>query len=146
MDILPVYAVQQEQEQDQTDESKAEQAATFNTTSSLFYPITGILLDTSPISTSSKNQRTINDNSSELALHNGLTLKEFQVPLGSRPHDVVPSLSDNDVVWYTAQALGELGKLNASTGKTHHISLGQGSAPHGVIVGPDGAHGLLMAV
>jgi virginiamycin B lyase len=34
---------------------------------------------------------------------------------------------------------GELGKLNTSTGKTHHISLGQGSAPHGVIVGPDGA-------
>nr|MBA3285556.1 hypothetical protein [Nitrosopumilus sp.] len=25
------------------------------------------------------------------------------------------------------------------TGKTHHIPLGQGSAPHGVIVGPDGA-------
>jgi hypothetical protein len=55
LDILPVYAVQQEQEQGQTDESKAEQAATFNTTSSLFYPITGILLDTSPISNSLKN-------------------------------------------------------------------------------------------
>jgi virginiamycin B lyase len=26
-----------------------------------------------------------------------------------------------------------------ATGKTHHISLGQGSAPQGVIVGPDGA-------
>jgi virginiamycin B lyase len=139
LDILPVYAVHQEQEQDQTDESKAEQADTFNTASSLFYPITGILLDTSPISNSSKNQGAINDNFSEVALHNGLTLKEFPVPLGSSPHDVAPSLSDNNVVWYTAQALGELGKINTSTGKTHHISLGQGSAPHGVIVGPDGA-------
>ena len=42
-------------------------------------------------------------------------------------------------MWYTAQATGELGKLDPATGKTHHIKLGQGSAPHGVIVGPDGA-------
>ncbi len=97
------------------------------------------MLDTSPISNSSKNQEAITDNSSAVALHNGLTLKEFPVPLGSRPHDVTPSLSDSNIVWYTAQALGDLGKLNTSTGKTHHISLGQGSAPHGVIVSPDGA-------
>ena len=32
-----------------------------------------------------------------------------------------------------------MGILDPKTGKTHHISLGQGSAPHGVIVGPDGA-------
>jgi virginiamycin B lyase len=32
-----------------------------------------------------------------------------------------------------------LGILDPTPGKTHHISLGQGSAPHGVIVGPDGA-------
>jgi virginiamycin B lyase len=32
-----------------------------------------------------------------------------------------------------------LGRLNPATGETHHIKLGQGSAPHGVIVGPDGA-------
>src|SRR3712207_7072348 len=49
------------------------------------------------------------------------------------------SISDPNIVWYTAQAMGELGKLNTTTGKTHHISLGPGSAPHGVIVGPDGA-------
>jgi virginiamycin B lyase len=35
--------------------------------------------------------------------------------------------------------MGELGKLDTSTGKARHIPLGQGSAPHGVIVGPDGA-------
>ena len=42
-------------------------------------------------------------------------------------------------MWYTAQATGELGRLNPDTGETHHIKLGSGSAPHGVIVGPDGA-------
>jgi virginiamycin B lyase len=42
-------------------------------------------------------------------------------------------------VWYTAQGTGELGRLDPATGDTHHIALGEGSAPHGVIVGPDGA-------
>jgi virginiamycin B lyase len=35
--------------------------------------------------------------------------------------------------------MGELGRLDPVTGETHHIPLGPGSAPHGVIVGPDGA-------
>ena len=35
--------------------------------------------------------------------------------------------------------LGELGWLNPKTGKSRLIALGTGSAPHGVIVGPDGA-------
>jgi virginiamycin B lyase len=43
------------------------------------------------------------------------------------------------MIWYTAQASGELGRLDPATGKTHHIRLGDRSAPHGVIVGPDGA-------
>ena len=42
-------------------------------------------------------------------------------------------------VWYTAQGSGELGRLDPATGGTHHIELGPGSRPHGVIVGPDGA-------
>ena len=42
-------------------------------------------------------------------------------------------------VWYTAQGSGELGWLDPKTGRTRHVALGQGSAPHGVIVGPDGA-------
>jgi virginiamycin B lyase len=42
-------------------------------------------------------------------------------------------------VWYTAQHQGALGRLDPETGKTEHIPLGEGSAPHGVIVGPDGA-------
>jgi virginiamycin B lyase len=42
-------------------------------------------------------------------------------------------------VWYTAQGSGELGRLDPRTGETRHVKLGNGSAPHGVIVGPDGA-------
>ena len=41
-------------------------------------------------------------------------------------------------VWYTAQGLGRLGWLDPSTGAIEEVPLGPGSAPHGVIVGPDG--------
>jgi virginiamycin B lyase len=66
------------------------------------------------------------------------TLQEFSVPLGSGPHDVAPA-NDGKTVWYTAQLSGKLGRLDPTTGKSHQISLGNGSAPHGVIIGPDGA-------
>ena len=65
------------------------------------------------------------------------SVREYQVPAGSRPHDVAPARDGG--VWYTAQGSGELGWLDPKTGKTRHIALGEGSAPHGVIVGPDGA-------
>ena len=68
---------------------------------------------------------------------NNPLIKEFPVPPGSHPHDVAPAR--NGSVWYTAQRLGELGILDPISGRTHHIGLGQGSAPHGVIVGPDEA-------
>ena len=61
----------------------------------------------------------------------------YAVPAGSRPHDVAPA--PDGTVWYTAQATGELGRLDPATGATHHVKLGSGSSPHGVIVGPDGA-------
>jgi virginiamycin B lyase len=64
-------------------------------------------------------------------------LEEYPVPAGSHPHDVAPA--PDGTVWYTAQHLGELGRLDPATGETHHIPLGAGSAPHGVIIGPDGA-------
>ena len=66
------------------------------------------------------------------------SIQEFPVPLGSRPYDVAP-VPNGILVWYTAQGSGELGRLDPTTGKTHHIALGNGSAPHGVIIGPDGA-------
>lgn len=64
-------------------------------------------------------------------------LDSYDVPAGSRPHDVAPARDSG--VWYTAQGSGELGLLDPATGDTRHIPLGAGSRPHGVIVGPDGA-------
>jgi virginiamycin B lyase len=64
-------------------------------------------------------------------------VQEFSVPSGSHPHDVAPAAGGG--IWYTAQTAGELGYLEPATGKTRQIKLGDRSAPHGVIVGPDGA-------
>jgi virginiamycin B lyase len=66
------------------------------------------------------------------------TIQEYPVPAGTHPHDVAPD-PNGGVVWYTAQHVGALGVLDPATGETRHIPLGPGSAPHGVIVGPDGA-------
>jgi virginiamycin B lyase len=64
-------------------------------------------------------------------------VQEYPVPAGTHPHDVAPA--PDGTVWYTAQATGELGRLDPKTGKTTEVLLGDGSAPHGVIVGPDKA-------
>jgi virginiamycin B lyase len=82
--------------------------------------------------------------SPSLSSYDGPTLKEFPVHLGSHPHDVAPPYSNNggnsgSIVWYTAQAMCALGKLDTTTGQARHINLGNGSAPHGVILGPDGS-------
>ena len=61
-----------------------------------------------------------------------LVLESFPVPAGSGPHDVAPALDGG--VWYTAQDTGELGWLDPATGETRHTALGDGSAPHGVII------------
>lgn len=65
------------------------------------------------------------------------TVQEYDVPAGSHPHDIAPA--SDGVVWYTAQATGELGRLDPTTGETRHILLDRASRPHGVIVGPDHA-------
>lgn len=67
-----------------------------------------------------------------------ITIQDFAVPHGARPHDVAPA-PEEGVVWYTAQGQGALGRLDPATGEVKQIPLGPGSAPHGVIVGPDGA-------
>ena len=67
----------------------------------------------------------------------GLRVREYPVPAGSQPHDVAPA--PDGTVWYTAQAVGKLGRLDPATGKVTEVPLGDGSSPHGVIVGPDGA-------
>ncbi|QDF95358.1 lyase [Azoarcus sp. DD4] len=68
-----------------------------------------------------------------------VTVTRFRVPAGAHPHDVAPAPEAGGPVWYTAQAQGALGRLDPATGQTRQIALGTGSAPHGVIVGPDGA-------
>jgi virginiamycin B lyase len=67
------------------------------------------------------------------------TVQYFDLPRGSGPHDVAAAPAKNGPVFYTAQAKGRLGILDPSSGKVSEIALGKGSAPHGVIVGPDGA-------
>ena len=67
-----------------------------------------------------------------------LSLETFPVPAGDHPHDVAPA-ADGVGVWYTGQGAGVLGLLEPTTGEVERVPLGAGSAPHGVIVGPDGA-------
>ena len=62
----------------------------------------------------------------------------FDVPRGSGPHDVAAAPGVGNPVYFTAQASGKLGILDPQSGKTVEVPLGSGSAPHGVIVGPDG--------
>src|SRR5258706_12684959 len=52
-------------------------------------------------------------------------------------HDIAPAPDGG--VWFSAQASGHLGYLSPASGKTELIALGMGSAPHGVIQGPDKA-------
>src|SRR5450631_1431300 len=63
----------------------------------------------------------------------------FDVAQGSQPHDVAAAPAPGGLVYYTAQATGKLGILDPTTGKYDEVALGPRSAPHGVIVGPDGA-------
>jgi virginiamycin B lyase len=63
----------------------------------------------------------------------------FDVAPGAGPHDVAAAPTAGGPVYYTAQRTGKLGVLDPKTGKYDEIPLGRGSAPHGVVVGPDGA-------
>jgi virginiamycin B lyase len=72
--------------------------------------------------------------------------RQFQTPVGTHPHDVAVDPAKNGPVWFTAQGTGKLGKLDPKTGNKTFIQLGNatgsnmnGSAPHGIIIGPDGA-------
>ena len=66
-------------------------------------------------------------------------VRYYDVAKGSRPHDVAADPKPGGPVYYTAQRTGKLGILDPRTGKYEEVPLGPGSAPHGVIVGPDGA-------
>ena len=63
----------------------------------------------------------------------------FTVAPGTGPHDVAAAPAASGPVYYTGQRSGKLGILDPKTGHYDEVSLGRGSAPHGVVVGPDGA-------
>src|SRR3954468_9281020 len=52
-------------------------------------------------------------------------------------HDVAPAPDGG--VWFTAQRSGHLGWFDPASARTELVALGGGSAPHGVIQGPDKA-------
>jgi virginiamycin B lyase len=63
----------------------------------------------------------------------------YPLPKGSGAHDVAADPAPGGLVYYTAQRSGKLGILDPRTGKVDEVALGPRSAPHGVVVGPDGA-------
>jgi virginiamycin B lyase len=65
----------------------------------------------------------------------GMVLQEYPAP-GRGLHDAVPD--GTGWVWYTAQREGAMGGIKPSTGETVLVPLGANSAPHGIILGPDG--------
>jgi virginiamycin B lyase len=65
-------------------------------------------------------------------------VKYFPVPEAQRSRDVTAS-SDGTTMWFCCQGNGKLGRLDPRDGSYKLIELGQGSAPHGVILGPDRA-------
>ena len=62
-------------------------------------------------------------------------LQEYGTPARSAPHDAVPDRSG--WVWYTGQGDGTLGRLDPASGEVMVVPIAPGSAPHGVIIGPD---------
>src|SRR5205823_13236901 len=63
----------------------------------------------------------------------------FNIAPGAGAHDVAAAPAAGGPVYYTAQRTGKLGILDPKTGRYEEVALGRGSAPHGVVVGPDGA-------
>jgi virginiamycin B lyase len=68
-----------------------------------------------------------------------VTVQEYRVPGGHGIHDVWAPGAPGDPVWFSAQGSGQLGILEPKSGAVRFVALGRGSAPHGVIAGPDGA-------
>jgi len=65
-------------------------------------------------------------------------IQAYPLPAGGgSPHEVAGGA--DGIVWYTAQRVGKLGRLDPATGTVDLVPLGTGAAPHGVIIGPDGA-------
>src|SRR2546423_11193302 len=66
-----------------------------------------------------------------------LRLQEFATPARSAPHDAVPDRFG--LAWYSGQGNGTVGRLDPTTGDVTVIPIAPGSAPHGILMGPDDA-------
>jgi virginiamycin B lyase len=67
----------------------------------------------------------------------GLQSWPLATPRRTGIHDVAPAPDGG--VWFSAQGSGDLGWFDPGSGRVELIPLGSGSAPHGVIQGPDKA-------
>src|SRR5207237_618929 len=67
----------------------------------------------------------------------GWRIRAFAARPGSGLHDV--ACNADGTVWITGQRDGTLNLLDPRDGGLKALSLGTGAAPHGVVVGPDGA-------
>jgi virginiamycin B lyase len=65
-------------------------------------------------------------------------VKYFPVPEARRSRDVTAA-ADRNTLWFCCQGNGKLGRLDPRDGSYKLTDLGPGSAPHGVILGPDQA-------
>ncbi|WP_309677960.1 lyase [Polaromonas sp.] len=61
----------------------------------------------------------------------------LNTPRATGIHDLAPAPDGG--VWFSAQRSGHLGWFDPRSGKSELVPLGNGSSPHGVIAGPDGA-------
>ena len=68
-----------------------------------------------------------------------VTVQEYPLPSRHFAHDVWADASPNGPVWISFQRSGHLGILDPKSGKLDLVALGEGSSPHGVVAGPDGA-------
>jgi virginiamycin B lyase len=64
-------------------------------------------------------------------------VRYFPVEPGMGSRDVIPAADGK--IWFCGQRNGTLGLLDPKGGTFKLINLGSGAAPHGVVVGPDGA-------
>src|ERR1051325_4021983 len=64
-------------------------------------------------------------------------VKYYTVAAGMGSRDVTPAR--DGTMWFCGQRNGTLGRLDPRDGSYKLVDLGKGAAPHGVIIGPDGA-------
>ena len=68
-----------------------------------------------------------------------VTYFDVRPPGGGRVGSRDVTAAGDGTFWFCGQRNGTLGRLDPATGAVRVVNLGQGSAPHGVIRGPDGA-------